>query len=539
MRRQEEEQMEIWVVMDRRNRRFFGYSLNLLTAVADLAVETGGRAVALVMAGGDTPDFTCRLEEMVPCERAADEAVRHGAHGVLLVQCDSLDNTRADHLASGLVPLVARRQPRYVLFSLTSFGLEAAARSSAACGAGMIADCARISIKDGRLVAACPAWGGSVMAEITFADGDTPGFATVAPHICRATERPGAEGVIEEIALEGFAAPAGLQKMTSEPEAHDRQTLETAPVVVVGGAGLVDAKGFRQARELARAAGGVLGATRPPVMNKWVTPDRLIGQTGKSVRPRLLFSVGTSGAVQYTAGIAEAETIVAINRDAEAAIFDLAAIGVVADAPTFLPVLTNRIKQRLLRELADDLAREAGTCDQGFGERVQRLITASGWSREALARETGTTREFIRLVEEGKTSPPVSFLLGLATALKVDADTFLSQEEKTTIHDERSEAFFRRTRNYSYRTFTPGAEKGHLRAFQVTIDPGQDHKPVAYKHAGEEFIYVTEGELTLTLDGEEQHLARGETAHFNSEISHRLRSRSDIPTRLIVVLYTP
>jgi electron transfer flavoprotein alpha subunit len=100
-------------------------------------------------------------------------------------------------------------------------------------------------------------------------------------------------------------------------------------------------------------------------------------------------------------------------------------------------------------------------------------------------------------------------------------------------------AFAKRTENYSYHTLTPGAENEHLRAFLVSIESGQDHKPVAYKHEGEEFIYIIEGKLELTLGGKPMVLKAGESQRFNSETPHKLKSLSNEITRCLVVLYTP
>jgi quercetin dioxygenase-like cupin family protein len=236
----------------------------------------------------------------------------------------------------------------------------------------------------------------------------------------------------------------------------------------------------------------------------------------------------------------EAKTIVAINRDPHAPIFRVADVGIVADAKTFLPLLTTRVRQVVMRQLADVLHEDhTAGARTGFGAKVLTLREAHHWSREALAQATGRSPEFIAQVEMDEVAPPVSFLLGLARALKVDPGTFLREGEKTTIRDQRAEAFIRRTQDYSYETLTPGAENQHLRAFMITIEPRQAHKPVAYKHEGEEFILVMAGELELTLGGKTQHLKPGESRHFNSEVPHKLKSLSDEPTRCVVVLYTP
>jgi quercetin dioxygenase-like cupin family protein len=155
-----------------------------------------------------------------------------------------------------------------------------------------------------------------------------------------------------------------------------------------------------------------------------------------------------------------------------------------------------------------------------------------------MAGATGQTPEFIEQIENEEFSPSVSFLLSLAKALNVDPSTFLRKEEKEVIRGQRSKAFTKRTRIYSYQTLTPGAESNHLRAFIVTIESRQAHKPVEYKHEGEEFIYVMEGELEVNLGSKNHHLKTGESIHFNSDIPHKLKSLSNQDTRCLVVLYT-
>jgi electron transfer flavoprotein alpha subunit len=299
-------------------------------------------------------------------------------------------------------------------------------------------------------------------------------------------------------------------------------------------------EGFGLVRELAAALGGEVGATRPPMLAHWVEEERMIGQTGKTVSPNLLISIATSGAVQYTAGIAEAKMVVAINRDPNAPVFQVADLGIVADARTFVPLLTARAKKTVMRQLADALTSDKGVqaTVSGFGERIQKLREAQGWSLEHLAEATGQTPDFIAQVESGDMSPPVSFLVRLAGALGVDPGTFLHKEERAAIRDQRVQAFVKRTRSYSYQTLTPGAEKSHLRAFMVTIASHRDHKPVEYRHEGEEFIYVMAGDLELTLGGKIHVLKKEECIHFNSDIPHKLKSLSNEPTRCLVMLYT-
>jgi len=450
---------------------------------------------------------------------------------------------RTDIHAQALVQIIKDRAPKAVLFALTDFSREVAARCARMCNAGLIADCTEFEIEDGGIVAGCPSWGGEILAKLAYSDPDITGFATVQPHAFQATEvrgTPGTPGTVEKIRIEGIKSSENLKQISISPEPDDGRKLEDAKIVVVGGAGVVNSDGFGHVRSLAAALGGEVGATRPPVLHHWVDEERLIGQTGKTIRPELLLSIGASGAVQYTAGIIESDLIVAVNRDPDAPIFQLADIGVVADAKSLLPLLTTRVKQVVMRDLADVLSKDraAGT-GNGFGKKIYQLRESHGWSLEELAQSTGQSPEYIQQVEKDEIVPSVSFLLQISKALKVDPGTFLLDEEKAAIKDQRAQAFIKRTKNYLYQTLTPGAENQHLRGFMITIEPNQALKPVAYKHEGEEFIYVMEGSLELSLDNKKRQLKVGEYIHFNSEVPHKLKSLGKDTTRCLVMLYTP
>lgn len=532
---------EIWVYGDLRNERFFGYGLNVLAKARELARSVSGKVAMVLMGAPDAarPEETSSGQTCILGAAPEEKSVAQGADFVYVLDNTALNVPRADIYAVALADAIKKREPMLVLFALTDFGRELAARTARICNAGLIADCADLRMEGDRAVAMCPSWGGQIMSEITFSDLTQTGFATVQPHAAQAVDVRGEPGRIARIPLDRVAAPQGIKLLSRSVEPEGQRKLEEAETVVVGGAGLGNMEGFGQVRELAAALGGELGATRPPVLNHWVDEARLIGQTGKSVHPQLLFSIGTSGAVQYTAGIMESKTIVAINRDPNAPIFQVADLGVVADAGTFLPLLTSRVKQTVMRRLADVLCEARGSgVKESFGIKVRKLREAHAWSVESLAQATGQTPEFIEQVEDDAVAPSVSFLLRLSSTLKVDPSTFLRREEKIMIRDQRTQAFTRRTENYSYQTLTPGAEQDHLRAFLVSIEARQTHKPVAYKHEGEEFIFVMEGELELTLGSKARTLKKGESIHFHSDIAHKLKSLSGETTRCLVVLYT-
>ncbi len=533
---------DIWVFCDVRNRRFFEYSLNVLAGARKLAGSLSGKT-GVILAGaskksrskgvpGDLAD--------VPLDQAVKEATLYGADRVYVHDHPDLAGPRTDVYAPLISDTVKRYSPGIVLFPLTDFTRELAAMCARYCNAGLIADCVELSSADGRISAFCPSWGGEIMAELAFADHSTTGFATVQPHAFKAEKIAGEPGEVDYIQVENPGKYENIRILSSSPEPAEHRKLEDAEIVVAGGAGLGSIEGFGRIRELAAILGAEVGATRPPVLQHWVDEDRLIGQTGKTVSPRLFFTIGTSGAVQYTAGIVEAETIVAINRDENAPIFQMADIGIVDDIKSFLPIFIEKVKRVVMRDLADDLAMGEDSGETGrFAQKMQKLREASGWSLEVLADKTGQSPEFIEKVEQDEVVPSVSFLLRLARAFNVDPGTFLHTGEKEAMKDRRAREFIKRTDNYFYQTLTPGAENEHLRAFLITIEPRQVHKPVAYKHEGEEFVFVIEGTLQLTLENKPHHLKSGESMRFNSETPHMLKSTAIETTRCLVVLYTP
>ncbi len=534
----------IWIFGDLRTRRLWHDSLKVLAKAQPVAAQTQAEIGMILMGAPDHSGIDTGRIDLSSCvdmTQAAKEATVRGANTVYCVQHDRLAVPRTDLYAQVLEDLVRTHRPWLVLMTLNDFGREAAAFCAQRCSTGLIADCESLVFEDGRIKGRCPAWGGQILADITLAQGWDTAFVTVQPQGAQMPEESETRGRIETIIPAAVEMPQGMQLKQRAMEPLEARRLEDAHTVVVGGAGLGDIRGFGQVRELAAALGGEVGATRPPVLNHWVDKERLIGQTGKTVRPKLLISVGTSGAVQYTAGIMEADTIVAIDRDPAAPIFEIADIGIQADAGEILPLLTQQVQQVALRRLADAACYIDETQSEpqgGFGALVRQLRQARDWTVEQLAGKTGQTPDFIEQVEEDRMSPPVSFIMRMAQAMDVNPGTFLSKEQQSAIRDRRTQAFHQRTQNYSYTTLTPEGEDSHLRAFMVTIEPLHAHKPVAYKHEGEEFIFVMSGDLELTLGSKIRQLRTGESIHFNSDIPHKLKSMSTEPTKCLVVLYS-
>jgi transcriptional regulator with XRE-family HTH domain len=176
--------------------------------------------------------------------------------------------------------------------------------------------------------------------------------------------------------------------------------------------------------------------------------------------------------------------------------------------------------------------------EKSFGAKMEQLRLAKKMSLEQLANLTGLSQRYLRDIEQGIANPSVSVVIQIAKALSIDSGSFLSAEDEVS-EKKRMESFFKRTQAYSYKTLTPQAEKKHMKAFLVTIDPKQDHRMVDYRHEGEEFVYVLKGEIEVIV-GENQHLLKeNETLHFDSGLAHKLRNLTEENAKLLVVIYTP
>jgi quercetin dioxygenase-like cupin family protein len=171
---------------------------------------------------------------------------------------------------------------------------------------------------------------------------------------------------------------------------------------------------------------------------------------------------------------------------------------------------------------------------QSLGDRIRLMRERQRLDIGELADKTGYSQEYLMKIEEGKLSPPVGTLISISRALAVDSKTLLSEEKK-----KRRQSYIKRTKAYAYRSLTPDAEDKHLWAYLVALEPKKQHEMVAYKHEGEEFMYVLEGKIQVTVGEQVYELKKGQTIHFNSGVTHNLRNLSSKDSKLIVVVYTP
>ncbi len=172
-----------------------------------------------------------------------------------------------------------------------------------------------------------------------------------------------------------------------------------------------------------------------------------------------------------------------------------------------------------------------------IGKRIRRARLDKKMSLDAMANDTGMSKELIKQIEGGEKRPSVGTLLQISRTLQLDSSILLKDQEDTL--EKRSDAYTKRTDNYAYTPLTPGAENKHLKAFRIVVEAGSHHDGVGFQHDGEEFVYVLEGKVEIQVGDHVNTLNPGESLHFNSGIKHDLRNVSDVDAQLIVVVYAP
>lgn len=317
--------VEIWCIAEHRNGRLDPDSLQLLAA----ARAMGATAVAVVCGAA-------------PGEIAA--ALAPSADRVLAVEDPALEQFTPDGYAAALVPLIQERGPGAVLTLHSHFlGRDLAPVLASRLGTGLMSDCVGLEWQDG-LVARRLTFRRKLVA--------TQRPTTPTPHVatCQRGAFVAAEAGEDAAPVETVAASvdAGAVRWTVRDFEESEVTgadITEADVVVAGGRGVGSEEGFEVVQELARALGGAVAASRPVVDQGWVERGLQVGSSGKTVRPRLYFAVGISGAIQHVVGMRDSDVIVAVNKDPRAPIFEYADYGIVGDLHEIVPALTARIRE--------------------------------------------------------------------------------------------------------------------------------------------------------------------------------------------------
>ena len=329
------EHNEVWTLSEHRNHKLRDVSFELLAWGKSLAEKMKTSLCAVVLI--DDID-----------EEEISKLIRSGADKVYVVKNQKLANFLVEPYANTLNHLVTGHKPAIFLAAATTTGRTVMPYLAMQLHTGLTADCTGLEIEEesGNLLQIRPAIGGNIMATIKTPD-TRPQMATVRPKSIIPFDPD--ENRTGDIIY--FDAPEAAMNSSMEyekfvAEGQSASTIEEAEIIVAGGKGVEEAGNFGQIEELAKALGGAVASSRPPVDLGWQPYIRQVGLTGKTISPSLYIACGISGAVQHLAGIQTAKNVVAINTDPDAPIFQVADFGIVGDVKEVIPALIECIKTK-------------------------------------------------------------------------------------------------------------------------------------------------------------------------------------------------
>lgn len=307
--------------------------IELLTPGRMMADKQGGSLVAVVIGN--------------QVQAAVEEAASHGADKILVIEGPEYGHYSTDAYTIALCTLAEKYGPTSMMIGATNNGRDLGPRVSCRLKAGLTADCTALDIDEesGNVAWTRPAFGGNLMATI-MCPNNRPQIGTVRPGVfkkCALTEAK-AEIIREDIHVDEHLIRTQVLELIKEM-GDENVDLEGAEIIVSGGRGVGGPEGFGVIRELAAALGATVGASRAAVDSGWISHSHQVGQTGKTVGPKLYIACGISGAIQHLAGMSSSDVIVAVNKDPDAPIFDVADYGVVGNLFEVLPVLAEEIKK--------------------------------------------------------------------------------------------------------------------------------------------------------------------------------------------------
>ncbi|TLZ52985.1 MAG: electron transfer flavoprotein subunit alpha/FixB family protein [Methanobacteriota archaeon] len=327
----------VWVFLEARRGRLRDVSRQLLGVARGLA-QTRGSDVSGVL-----PSWNV--------EPLAREAIEFGADRVYLVEDPRLETYTSRPYAKVMATLIGKHKPEIVLFGASKNGRDLGGRLHAMIETGLAADCVKLEIDaDGNLDMIRPSFGEKSLAHI-LCKQHRQQMASARPNVFPIPPRdPARKGEVVREPVEITDADLDAKVVSfEERRGHKGNPIEDAKILVAGGFGLRDPKNFRLLEDLAKELGGAVAASRKAVDAGWVPKDYQVGQTGRTVRPRVYIAVGISGAVQHLAGMQESEKIVAINLDHNAPMFEICDYGLVGDLFQVVPEMTRQLAERKAR----------------------------------------------------------------------------------------------------------------------------------------------------------------------------------------------
>lgn len=329
----------VWVFIEHERGKIHSVSWELMGEGRKLADMLGVELAGVVLGGpGDEAKKFC------------EEAFTYGADLCYVMQDPVLTDYRNQPYTTGMTELVNTYKPEILLLGATTLGRDLAGSVATTLQTGLTADCTDLTIdmENRNLAATRPTFGGSLLCTIVTRNY-RPQMATVRPRVMAMPEKDESRtGRIVEHGLQQPEEDIITKILEFIPDAdREEANLPFADIIVAGGRGLKRQENFQMIWDLAKVLGAEVGATRPVVQAGWVGADRQVGQSGKTVRPKLYIAVGISGAVQHRVGMEASDVIVAINQDPDAPIFSFATYGIVGNANQIVPALTEAFRQHL------------------------------------------------------------------------------------------------------------------------------------------------------------------------------------------------
>lgn len=322
----------IWVFIEQNEGSIEGVSLELLGAGRKLADKLGAPLAGVLLG--------YKVKEL------SQQVIEYGADEVYVIDDPILEYYRTEPYMHGVNKLCRTYKPEIFLYGATSNGKDLASAVATDLNTGLTADTTMLDVEvNARLLEASrPAFGGNIMATI-LCKKHRPQMATVRPKVMTALEpvRSRTGKIIEET-IDLKEEDMRTKVLAIVKNVNKKVNLADAHIIVAGGKGLGDEKGFQLVHDLADVLGASVGASRDVVEAGWISHDHQVGQTGETVTPKIYFAIGISGAIQHVVGMKNSEIIIAINNDPNAPIFDVATYGIVGDALEIVPELIKQWK---------------------------------------------------------------------------------------------------------------------------------------------------------------------------------------------------
>ncbi len=330
----------VWVFAEQRQGKLMDTAVELIGEGRKLAEVLGVQLSAMLL--GHEVDHV------------AEELLNWGVDNVYYANHPELKNYTTEGYTKVITELVNKEKPEIILIGATNIGRDLGPRVSARLETGLTADCTKLEIDTEKriLLQTRPAFGGNIMATI-ITPNHRPQMATVRPGVMKKGQ-PCPEILGKIVKVDVQLAASDIRTIVKEivKSAKQAVNLHEAEAIVSGGRGLGNAEGFKLMEELAEVLNGVVGASRAAVDAGWIGHEHQVGQTGTTVRPKLYVACGISGAIQHIAGMAGSGCIIAINKNPDAPIFEVADYGIVGDLYKVVPILIDELKNYVDEELA-------------------------------------------------------------------------------------------------------------------------------------------------------------------------------------------